>query len=180
MACAGGKFQRGNGRWDGEPDRQGNTKHDMEGGNCYRRGDDTAEFKCKPSFRYKFDKHNPYNAVFDTLFRFPEDKQRCNDPRKFILNGNWNDVAHIRSKITQDLVKASGGVAPRIEYARLSVNGRFFGLYSIEESLSEHWGNCFGIDMGAEAEEGSCESDGGGLHDPSKCLEGGEFDDECD
>ena len=47
-------------------------------------------------------------------------------------SGNWNDPAHIRSKITQDLVIATGGLAPRIEYARLSVNGRFFGLYSIE------------------------------------------------
>jgi hypothetical protein len=61
-----------------------------------------------------------------------------------VLNGNWNDPAHIRSKITQDLVKAAGGLAPRIEYARLSVNGEYFGMYSIEESLTDHWANCFG------------------------------------
>lgn len=79
----GGKYQRGGGLWDGEAGRDGSTQHDMEGGNCYRRSDRTAEFKCKPSFRYKFDKKSPYNAVFDTLFRYPADKQRCNDPREF-------------------------------------------------------------------------------------------------
>lgn len=30
-------------------------------------------------------------------------------------------------------------------------------------------GNCFGMDMDAEAEEGSCEDEGGGAHDPSQC-----------
>eukprot|EP01052_Picozoa_sp_SAG31_P038582 SAG31_NODE_5183_length_2694_cov_6.997494_1_plen_630_part_10 len=64
--------------------------------------------------------------------------------------GNWNDFAQIRSKITQDLLKSVGGLAPRIEYARLSVNGEFFGLYSIEESLKEEWASCFGMDMEAE------------------------------
>ena len=48
--------------------------------------------------------------------------------------GNWNDAAHIRSKLVQDLLKSAGGLAPRIEYARLLVNGEYFGLYSIEES----------------------------------------------
>ena len=47
-------------------------------------------------------------------------------------------MAMVRSKITQDLNIAAGGLAPRIEYARLSINGRFFGLYSIEEALTAH------------------------------------------
>jgi hypothetical protein len=64
--------------------------------------------------------------------------------------GNWNDAAHIRSKLVQDLLKSAGGLAPRIEYARLLVNGEFFGLYSIEESLKDDWASCFGMDMGAE------------------------------
>ena len=50
----------------------------------------SAEFKCKPSFRLKFSKHSPFNAAFDTLYRYPADKQQaCNNPRKFVLNGNW-------------------------------------------------------------------------------------------
>ena len=56
----------------------------------------------------------------------------------------------IRSKITQDLLKSAGGLAPRIEYARLSINGEFFGLYSIEEALKDDWASCFGMDMQAE------------------------------
>ena len=174
-----------------------------------RRDDDTAEFRCKPSFRLKFSKERPYNAVFDTLYRFPADKQRCNDPHKFVLNGNWNDPAHIRSKITQDLVKAAGGLAPRIEYARLSINGNYFGMYSIEESLTDHWANCFGIDMAAEVPdesvcqqveaafdstsfEDTCRAAGDCSpvleiedtcvprgHDPSACRESGGVDNDC-
>jgi hypothetical protein len=64
--------------------------------------------------------------------------------------GNWNDQAHIRSKITQDLLKSAGGLAPRIEYARLLINGEYFGLYSIEESLKDDWASCFGMNMEAE------------------------------
>ena len=217
----GGKYQRGGGQWDGEPDRRGNTIHDMEGGNCYRRGDDTfngtnsadtadgVQFRCKPSFRLKFSKSSPYNAVFDTLYRYPADKRRCNDPHKFVLNGNWNDPAHIRSKITQDLVKAAGGLAPRIEFARLSINGQYFGMYSIEESLTDHWANCMGIDMAAElADEAVCQQVGAAAdsplfedqcraagqctpvveiedacvlrgHDPSACRENGGLDTDC-
>ena len=138
----GGKFQRGGGQWG--------PGHAMEGGDCYRRDDPGAQFKCKPSFRLKFSKDAPLNSAVDTLFRYPADKQSCSSVRKFVLNGNWNDAAHIRSKLTQDLLKSAGGLAPRIEYARLLVNGEYFGLYSIEESLKDDWASCFGMDMNAE------------------------------
>jgi spore coat protein CotH len=158
----GGKYQRGGSHWEGEPGRDGQIDSDtsLNGGDCYRKDNPTAEgFTCKPSFRLKFSKHAPYNGVFDTLFRYPADKQGCNNPRKFTLNGNWNDPAHIRSKITQDLVIAAGGLAPRIEYARLSVNGQFFGMYSIEESIKEFWASCFGIDTNANAAPGTYPQD---------------------
>ena len=74
------------------------------------------------------------------------------------VQGNWNDPAHVRSKITQDLLKSAGGLAPRIEYARLSINGDFFGFYSIEESLKDDWASCFGMDMTAEVtDRGICQ-----------------------
>ena len=161
----GGKYQRGQGHWDNEPGRDGqiDPENSLHGGNCYRQrtppGPTPEGYTCKPSFRLKFAKHAPYSGVFDTLFRYPADKQGCNNPRKFTLNGNWNDPAHIRSKITQDLVIAAGGLAPRIEYARLSVNGRFFGMYSIEESIKEFWASCFGIDTNAEAAPGTYPDD---------------------
>ena len=92
----GGKFQRGGGQWG--------PGHAMEGGDCYRRDDPGAQFKCKPSFRLKFSKDAPLNSAVDTLFRYPADKQSCSSVRKFVLNGYWNDAAHIRSKLTQDLL----------------------------------------------------------------------------
>lgn len=142
------------------------------------------------------------------MFRYPRNKQNCNYVRKFVLNGNWNDNAMIRSKITQDLVKAGGGLAPRIEYARLSVNGQYFGFYSIEESIKADWGSCFGMDMDAEVEDyDTCQataaSDAQTLeeaclaagecatvvafpatcmptgHNPAACRENGGLDDDC-
>ena len=77
----GGKYQRGGGSWG--------HGHAMEGGDCYRGSDRSAQYHCKPSFRPKFSKDFPLDGAFDTLFRYPADKQSCNSVRKFVLNGNW-------------------------------------------------------------------------------------------
>ena len=81
----GGMYQRGGGHWGSNV----NDGSGLRGGDCYRRNDPAADFPCKPSFRIKFSKHSPFNSAFDQLYRFPADKQRCNDPAKFILRGEW-------------------------------------------------------------------------------------------
>eukprot|EP01052_Picozoa_sp_SAG31_P038583 SAG31_NODE_5183_length_2694_cov_6.997494_2_plen_99_part_00 len=75
---AGGKYQRGGGSWG--------PGHAMNGGDCYRRSDRSAQYHCKPSFRLKFSKQFPLNAALETMFRFPADKQSCNSVPKFVLN----------------------------------------------------------------------------------------------
>jgi hypothetical protein len=66
--------------------------------------------------------------VFDRLYNYPSDKQLCTNPRKIVLRGEWNDESMIKNKISNDLIKAAGGLAARVEYARLSVNGDYFGF----------------------------------------------------
>ena len=75
----GGKYQRGGGQWG--------PGHAQQGGDCYRGGDRRrAQYHCKPSFRLKFSREAPLNSAFETMFRFPGDKQSCNSVRKFVLN----------------------------------------------------------------------------------------------
>ena len=72
--------------------------------------------------------------------------QRCNtSPRELTLRGEWNDPIMVRNKLTMDMIKSAGGVGPRIEYGRLSVNGEYFGLYTLEEHIDQQWA---GLDEG--------------------------------
>eukprot|EP01051_Picozoa_sp_SAG22_P019432 SAG22_NODE_3583_length_1632_cov_2.097195_3_plen_243_part_01 len=165
----GGMWQRAEGHGFGT-----NPSHiDYAAGDCYRGGDSTASFRCKPSWSLKFGKHNSsYTEAAETgdlhapLFRFPAAMQGCYSktgggvtPKKLVLRGEWNDPVFVRNKITQDLVKAMGGMAPRLEFARLSVNGKFFGLYSIEEHVDNRWAQCFGLDPDASAASASGATD---------------------
>ena len=111
----------------------------LRGRDCFLKGDAAAAFKCKPSWRLRFGKRHPFNAAFGALFRFPAGKQRCNDPRALVLRSEWTDSAtRTKNKLTLDMVKAAGGLAARVEYARLLVNGDYFGLYAVEEHLGAH------------------------------------------
>ena len=44
-----------------------------------------------------------------------------------------------------------GGQTPRVEWAVLSVNGEYFGFYSLEEHVSEAFFECQGWDVGASS-----------------------------
>ena len=153
----GGMWQRAQGHGFGTDPSHIN----YNAGDCYRGHDRTAAFRCKPSWSIKFGKHNSSYVEMggeDGIFRFPAAMQGCYTkagggvtPKKLVLRGEWNDPVFIRNKITQDVVKAMGGLAPRLEFARLSVNGEFFGLYSIEEHVDSHWAQCAGLNPHATA-----------------------------
>ena len=96
-------------------------------------GSRTAPYKCKPSFRLKFSKHARFADALPSPFRFPSNKQGCNNLRMLTLRNEWIDKAMVSNKIVQDALKAIGGLAPRLEFTRLAVNGRYFGFYTVEE-----------------------------------------------
>ena len=120
----GNKYERGGGHWDGTVHGNENNQHtgpSAEGQDCYLRDDASATYNCKPSFRLQFSDAAPLRVALEDgfLFRYPAGKQRCNTSPKFLnLRGEFNDPVMLRNKLTMDLIKSAGGVAPRIEYGR--------------------------------------------------------------
>ena len=117
----GGKYERGGGNWDAS------TVHENSGlgADCYLRGVASASYKCKPSFRLQFSDASPLSVALAPpredgfLFRYPASKQTCNTSPSFLnLRGEFNDPVMLRNKLTMDLIKHAGGLAPRIEYGR--------------------------------------------------------------
>ena len=107
----------------------------------------------KQSFRLKWSADDPFGAKHGVPFNFPQNN-RCNNMKKLVLRAEWNDhpLANdpnglmIRNKISQDIIKKAGGQTPREDFCEFSVNGHYFGLYGLEEHVSEEFMECQGWD----------------------------------
>ena len=56
---------------------------------------------------------------------------------RLVLQAAWIDPTFLRNKLTLDLVRAAGGLAPRVGFARLTVNGVDHGLYTTVERVDD-------------------------------------------
>lgn len=79
----------------------------------------------KPSFKIRFDKH--------------VQGQRFLGQRDLVLNNLVEDPTMMREILGYRLYRAMGVPAPDVAYARVEVNGQPYGLYSIIESVDEHF-----------------------------------------
>lgn len=64
---------------------------------------------------------------------------------KLNLKSMWNDVSQMRESLAWDLFREAGVHAPRHTYAKVAINDRYSGLYSVIEQvdkpfLTEHFG----------------------------------------
>jgi spore coat protein H len=75
---------------------------------------------------------------------FPDDDQLEGDLfgegksgtyRRLVLQASWIDRTFIRSKLTMDLIRALDGLAPRVGYVILEMNGEWLGLYQAIERI---------------------------------------------
>ena len=57
--------------------------------------------------------------------------------RKLNLKSMWNDVSQMREGIAWSLFAEAGIPAPRHTYAKLCINGKYFGLYSFIEEVDK-------------------------------------------
>ena len=57
--------------------------------------------------------------------------------RRVVLQANWIDPTSVRNKLTFDLIRDMGGLAPRVGYCILSINGVWHGLYSLIERIDK-------------------------------------------
>jgi hypothetical protein len=58
---------------------------------------------------------------------------------KLNLNGEHNDPSIIRSKLTFDLYQDMGIIASRANHARVTINGKYYGLYVSVEHVDEEF-----------------------------------------
>lgn len=77
----------------------------------------------RPSLKLKFD------------YQFPG--RRFEGLERLTLNNNRNDASATHQCITYDLFRKAGLVAPRCNFARVTVNGRDLGIYSNVESIDD-------------------------------------------
>ena len=135
VSHAGGKIQV----HGGTPQRGTNGI----GSDCYIGGlrqSDPSLPGCKAGFRLNFAKHTPLNTT-RSLWSFPRALRSCKNPDKFVLRNEYSDYhLMVRNKLTQDLISHTGMPALRVEFARLHVNGDYFGVKTRPlVSVFSHW-----------------------------------------
>ncbi len=89
----------------------------------------------KPNLRIDFDRY--------------EEKQKFLGLKSTMLKANNADASMMRERVTMRLFERLEMPAPRETYARLFVNGEFFGLYNLVESIDKSFlERVFGEDSG--------------------------------
>jgi spore coat protein H len=55
--------------------------------------------------------------------------------RRFVLKASYIDPTFLRERLTLDLVREEGGLAPRVAFTELTINGEWRGLYLLVERV---------------------------------------------
>ena len=145
----GGPFQRGS-----EEPGAGGFNPMGAGGSCRMGG--TTQIRdgsdglpvCKPGLRLNFNKHSKLTND-PRLWGHPVGLAGCGAPDKVVLRSEWNDAPMmIRNKLSTDLYNKLGSPVVRVEYARLSVGGTYWGLFTLEEHLDADFLECRRMPVG--------------------------------
>ena len=106
------------------------------------------------SFKLKFDKYN--------------DNQRCWGLDKLCLNNNYGDATNMKDALVYDMFRFMGGEAPLYNFAKISVNGNYWGVYLALEAVDQSFlernygrqtGACYKPGEGGDADENWDESE---------------------
>lgn len=100
------------------------------------------------SFKIKFDEYI--------------DGQKCDGLSELILNNNYADATMMKEAVVYDMFQFLDADAPLYNYARISVNGEYWGCYLAVESVEEEF--CqrnYGNDIGKLYKPDSMEMGGG-------------------
>ena len=125
----GGPFQRG-------------QAAGQKGGSCHDRDTTDGLPACKPGFRLNFNKRDQLPSE-PRLFGHPAGLAGCSPPDKVVLRSEWNDLSMmVRNKLSTDLYNKLGSPVVRVEYARVSVDGTYWGLFTLEEHVDTDFLKC--------------------------------------
>ncbi|MEE8390507.1 MAG: CotH kinase family protein, partial [Anaerolineae bacterium] len=87
---------------------------------------DTARLMPKKSWKIFFPSSDPFQGQMGTAYELN-------------LNADYVDQSLLRSSISYDLLARAGVPAPRASYARLYINGEYYGLFSQVEQVDERF-----------------------------------------
>jgi spore coat protein CotH len=115
-----------------------------------------VRFKGNSSYRGASTKKKPFHIKFNAFVS----GQKISGLNGFVLSNGWSDPSMVRENSYYSLAAAAGLVAPRSNFAALYVNGEYWGLYVLGETvngdfLKNHFGkadnsgNLYEGDMGA-------------------------------
>jgi hypothetical protein len=91
----------------------------------FRLRGNTSRFSEKKSFKISFNTYVP--------------GRRYQGVKKINLNGAHNDPTLIREKLFYDLWKNAGMVERRTAFAKVFINGNYYGLYTNLEEMDKDW-----------------------------------------
>jgi spore coat protein CotH len=82
-----------------------------------------------PKKSYRLELPDEPDAFLDLFGDGPEPQ------RRFVLKASYIDPTFLREWLTLGLVRAEGGLAPRVAFTEVAVNGRWHGLYLLVERI---------------------------------------------
>ena len=91
-----------------------------------------VQFKGNSSYNGPGDK-KPFKVDINAY----DDANRVDGEKKFVLNNGFKDPSFLREKLALDLMNANGINAPRCTYAKLYLNGNYWGLYMLVEAVDK-------------------------------------------
>ena len=92
------------------------------------------------------------------------DGQTCFGLDKLVLNNSYADTTYMKDALILDMYQYIGADAPLYNYAKLSVNGEYFGLYLAIEAVEESFIlRNYGVSNGALYKPESMAMGGGGF-----------------
>lgn|GEM_PF-2025842 len=65
--------------------------------------------------------------------------------KQLILKAAAVDPSLVRDRLAEDLTRAEGGLAPRVTYVNLALNGRYHGIYALTEAITEDFFQRLGL-----------------------------------
>lgn len=108
----------------------------------YMRCDVTVDGVTFPVSGVKYKGNSSYNnqgkkKPFRIDFEEYVADQELDGMSKLVLNNAFKDPTFLREKLMLDFLNAHGIAAPRATYARLYINGVYWGLYSVVEDVNK-------------------------------------------
>jgi hypothetical protein len=92
-----------------------------------------VRLKGNSSFDFYPTDKKPIKLDFDTHIN----GQKYHGLKKLNLSNNWGDPTSLREKVFMDVCRREGVLAPRVSYANVSLNGQFWGFYSVIEQVDK-------------------------------------------